>query len=1182
MSIRFRCTKCLTPLEASVEVAGIEVECPRCRTQLTVPQSEIGPGSILGGFRIERLIGEGGMGQVYLAKQLSMDRDVAVKVLRRGPGFTEQDAHDFLREVRLLARLDHPNIVTAHEAGEAEGVLFLAMTYVRGDPVERRIARDGPMPESEVLRIGRRVAEALEYAWNEHRVLHRDIKPSNILLDSSGEPRLADLGLAQSLLHEGQRLSDIEGTPNYMSPEQAEGVADADCRSDIYALGASLYHMLTAHLPFAAATVEETLRLKATQPLEDPRVYRPELSSHTVELLTGMLATEPGDRYATWEDVRRAMDRVVSGHAPQPTHETAAAAAHTGVRVTAAQIDELHHAHHHGSSDKHRAFLLAAVGLIVIGGAAVLVRSLLDRPLPVTPPVAEQPPVTTPTPDPTSDPEAEAKAAAEREQALAAEREQAAQNKLKEAEAWAAQNSANFDGVLDRLAALREEVKGTPAEAALDARIAHWTEVKVQAIAAVMNRLGEQTRPMIERGEYEAAALKMESYVGALAGDTAGARSELAAQFRRTGEEHRTRALEKARAEWEKARAELAGHILNNDPAAAASLLAKARASAETCGAAEEAESWDRLVRKIQEFDGWIIQTFQEDIGKTMELGSGREAWTIIGIQGKALRLRRDLGGAFTERSITAADIPLPERYRRLSTETPPVQGHLQAWFHAAARLADRIPALLKDAEDPVSRALSEAAGGKTVGEMESRAQMALNEVLRRARIPSEAGETPANFAARVRRTTFDETLSGQLKPVIRDFRARFANTQIVSDWAEALEALENTAPWPREIDPRLVENSMSMMAQLNPGFRPELAEWKTSLEGVELILEGRMISNITPLETLPLTALTLRATSVRDLSALRSMPLFRLDVSQTPIRDFSPLRSRPLRELIANGCTLDSLSTLRGLSLQSLSISTNSVSGLSPLTGMPLQRFVASNCPITSLTTLSRMPLEYLDISHTTEALDLKPLRSTPLKTLILSRSRVTDLSGLKGLPLETLYIDQCHSLPSLGTLPADLPLKFLSAQGLTEAAILSLPTLSTLEALDVSQGRSIANPNFLRGLRLKELWMNHTSMTELGILIGMPLERLHLRDTPVIDIGPLANLPLKYLNLRDNARLKDIAPLADCEELETLILPGYHALPDDAVLKLPKLQKIGLNESQLLSPAEFKKKYLKDRAAP
>ena len=1176
MSIRFRCTKCLTPLEAGSEAVGIEVECPRCGTQLTVPQSEIGPGSILGGFRIERLIGEGGMGQVYLARQLSMDRDVAVKVLRRGPAFTEQDAQDFLREVRLLARLDHPNIVTAHEAGEDGGVLFLAMTYVRGDPVERRIARDGPMQESEALRIGRKVAEALEYAWNEHRVLHRDIKPSNILLDPAGEPRLADLGLAQSLLHEGQRLSDIEGTPNYMSPEQADGSSDPDCRSDIYALGATLYHMLTAHLPFSAATVEETLRLKASQPLEDPRTYRPDLSPHTVALLTGMLATQPEDRYDSWEEVRRAMDRVTSGHAPPPPHDTAGTAARSGVRVTASQLAELHQAHPHGSSDKHRTFILAAAGFILLGGMMVLLMTLLDKP--AAPVNSAHEPAPAPPSDPVPAPPSEEQAAAEREQALAAEREEAAKGKLEEAEAWAAQNPKYFDGILDRLAALREDVKGTAVEAALEARIAHWTDARAQAIAAVMDRLRAETHPLIERGEYEAAALKLESYVGALAGDTASSRAELAAQFRREGEAHQDRILEEARSKWAEARSGMAGRILDNDPAGAANLLAQARPSALACGTADEAEAWNLLLQKIQGFDAWLVRTFEGDIGKTMELGAGREAWTIIGIQGNALRLRRDLGGAFTERTITAADIPLPERYRRLSLETPPVQGQLQAWFHAAARLVDRIPTLLKDAEDPVSRALSDAAGGKVHSELESRAQMALNEIMRRARVPPEAGESPPNHAARIRRTSFDETLSGQLKPVIQDFRARYAETQTASDWAEVLEALENTAPWPREIDPRLAESSMAMLAKLNPGFRPELAEWKTSGEGVELILEGRMISNITPLEPLPLTALTLRATSVRDIAALRSMPLARLDVSESPIRDFSPLRSRPLRELIADGCGLDSLSSLRGLPLQVLSISTNSVSGLTPLTGMPLQRLVARKCYITNLATLARMPMEYLDLSEAPEGLDLKPLRSTPLKTLILSGSRVTDLSGLKGTPLEKLHISHCRSIRNLSSLPADLPLKHLSAQGLTPESILTLPTLSTLEFLDVSYGNAIDNPNFLRGLRLKELRMNNTAVTELGLLRGMPMERLSLRSTPVKDIGPLANLPLKYLNLRECGRLTDLAPLAGCRELETLILPGQHVRPD-ALLELPKLREIGHNEGNLLSPEEFRKRFLRDR---
>ena len=132
--------------------SGEAVSCPQCRTSVTVPQARLGPGVTLGGFRIERLVGAGGMGEVYLARQLSMDRPVALKILAEHAR-SREDKERFIQEVRTLARLEHPNIVTAHEAGEDGGHLYLAMGYVNGEALDRRLASQGRVPEREALKI---------------------------------------------------------------------------------------------------------------------------------------------------------------------------------------------------------------------------------------------------------------------------------------------------------------------------------------------------------------------------------------------------------------------------------------------------------------------------------------------------------------------------------------------------------------------------------------------------------------------------------------------------------------------------------------------------------------------------------------------------------------------------------------------------------------------------------------------------------------------------------------------------------------------------------------------------------------------------------------------------------------------------------------------------------------------
>lgn len=313
MEIRFQCRQCETRLEVDIGSAGMEIICPNCGTPQVVPRRGLGPGTVVGGGQIIRLIGRGGMGEVYLARQRSLDRLVALKVLSRYLAPSPEATERFVREMRLMARLEHPYLVTAYEGGEDSGVVYLAMAYVRGSSLHERVRTYGPLSEGEALAIGRKVATALQYAWQEMRLLHRDIKPSNILIDVHGEPKLTDLGLAKCLgQSESQTLSgSVLGTPNYMSPEQAEGREDLDVRSDIYSLGATLYTAVTGEIPYQAGSLVEVLRRAATEPLPDPRTYAPRLTPEFVELLGLLLARDRRQRPADWAQAIAAFDRLL-------------------------------------------------------------------------------------------------------------------------------------------------------------------------------------------------------------------------------------------------------------------------------------------------------------------------------------------------------------------------------------------------------------------------------------------------------------------------------------------------------------------------------------------------------------------------------------------------------------------------------------------------------------------------------------------------------------------------------------------------------------------------------------------------------------------------------------------------------------------------------------------------------
>ena len=317
MQITFTCSNCQTALEVAASDSGKGVECPSCKVATTVPRQEPGPGTTIGGFYIKSLIGVGGSGNVFLATQLSMDRDVALKVLSAAVTKDPEDLERFMNEVRTTARLEHPNIISAYEAGEDDGYYYMAMAYINGLPLDQKIkySENGYLPEKKALGVTKKMALALSYAWTEHDMLHRDVKPENILLDTKGEPKLADLGLSRTSQQTKKVTSHgtIMGTPNYMSPEQIDELSKADLRSDIYSLGASLYQMLTGKIPFESDSTLGTFKLIATTSLINPRRYNKKISSSCIKLLEKMLARNPKDRYQTWKDVLTDLTQALHG-----------------------------------------------------------------------------------------------------------------------------------------------------------------------------------------------------------------------------------------------------------------------------------------------------------------------------------------------------------------------------------------------------------------------------------------------------------------------------------------------------------------------------------------------------------------------------------------------------------------------------------------------------------------------------------------------------------------------------------------------------------------------------------------------------------------------------------------------------------------------------------------------------
>jgi serine/threonine-protein kinase len=272
------------------------------------------------GYRIIKKLGEGGMGVVYLARQSSLQRDVALKVLRENfsndRGFLER----FRREAITVAQINHPHIVGVIDVGvESGGKQYIVMEYIDGVDLLMELQKLGRYDELEAARVGLDVARALAHV---HRIgfIHRDVKPQNVMIGKERIAKLTDMGLARHM--DDEKMKDKEkgkalGTPDYISPEQIRGELDLDHRVDQYALGATLFHLVTGRVPFVADTPVRVMGKHMEEPLTPPAQLVPELTGGLSEVIEVLMGKRRSDRYANTEDLVIDLESIVLGQKPR-------------------------------------------------------------------------------------------------------------------------------------------------------------------------------------------------------------------------------------------------------------------------------------------------------------------------------------------------------------------------------------------------------------------------------------------------------------------------------------------------------------------------------------------------------------------------------------------------------------------------------------------------------------------------------------------------------------------------------------------------------------------------------------------------------------------------------------------------------------------------------------------------
>ncbi len=297
----------------------LDETCDACFEQ-TEPGSEhswapVEPGVMMKHFQIQAPVGSGGMGQVYRARDVSLERDVALKVISEDlegrPGLIDR----FIREARAQARLNHPNVVSIYYIGRSQGRYFFAMELIRGESLQAKLDRDGPLPWGQCLEWMVQAARALQQATR-RGIVHRDIKPANLMINADGQMKIADFGLAR-------RASDAPGisqqgtfmgTPLYVAPEQARGET-MDHRADMYALGATFFHLMAGRPPYEGSNSVAVMMDHATAPVPLLHKINPDIPKSLSTVVARLMAKKPGDRYDNYESLRSALN------CARPRHE---------------------------------------------------------------------------------------------------------------------------------------------------------------------------------------------------------------------------------------------------------------------------------------------------------------------------------------------------------------------------------------------------------------------------------------------------------------------------------------------------------------------------------------------------------------------------------------------------------------------------------------------------------------------------------------------------------------------------------------------------------------------------------------------------------------------------------------------------------------------------------------------
>jgi serine/threonine protein kinase/Leucine-rich repeat (LRR) protein len=1101
------------------------------------------------GFEMVEKLGQGGMATVWKARQISLDRIVAIKVLSAHLSSDPDDVQMFQKEAQSAAKLKHPGIVQVYDANAHDGAYYFVMEYVAGYTVGDWIRRKGVVPEKDALLVVECVAEALGYAWDSAKIIHCDIKPDNVMIDADGTVKVADLGLARTVnaISDEAEVEEVMGTPAYIAPEQAMGNPDLDFRADVYSLGAMLYHLVTGKILFAGVEDEKVMEMQVSETVADPHDINPKLSKSVCWLIEKMLAKEPEDRHASWAEVKSDVAKVKAKHI---TPSMRIAEGLSTVRRSEERMKT--DVSHRVSASDHPVKSLSTGKLVVIAIVLLAIAAGVVGMIMAQKKEARRKPTQVRVIAPVRLPTTPAKRVGTPTKMSG--KEKAAKEMFDDTVKWQAANLDKPGEAIARFKAVANNCMGTQHAVKAVAKARKLQDELDLEVRAIVAQLDSKASPYIRRGLLEGAIGVYEDYTGKLRPET-----EKSRQQRIAGIEEKQKEKDRAVAATKKAAqdrfdeviAETCRVLINSGVGPAMDSFSRAAREQQLRPLQPKLDPVRNVLTRAVELDEHILASFRGARGRQLNIQfvSGRKTVVIEDVVGDKVKCRQKMGsrGGVVSTSFMIKDLSVRERLARIGSDDKPEVALVKGLMALNSKADSYACAFFQKTEPTLGRLLI------AMTDLGSDAKKPASKPAAEEKPAAQPAPEIQPLRGPRRRKGLGFGLQGKLKTVkdghgeiiekllnanpelIEDDIALYADSDgkvrrvvIVAHPIEDVSALSmlkdlrEVVCSPRSLSYHYGKSGMSGTI--------ESIEFVRGLKLEILAIGSAAVRDLSPLRGMYLKQLVLRHSKVTDLSPIKGMPIERLSLKNTDVQDIMVLRGMPLKSLDLSGTRIFEIRSLSRAPLEVLDLSDTQIRDISPLAGSSIEELNIANTKVHSFLTLVKLPLAHLNLSGT-QVKDIGFLRGKQLSSLDISSTPVSKIDVLKGMPIGDLSL-------------ADTNIRDYSV-------LKGLP----LTSLNVSKS-NLKDLGCLKGLSLSRLDMSGTGVTDLSPLNGMELTVLSMNGVELDDFRIIRKFPLTYLSVR-GIPLARLSVLKGCS-LSSINVSGPS---DRGMLRLlrtmPKLEK-------------------------